>query len=313
VNKNGFSKEAKDLIGKYEAAGWEFRLSSKGHAIGHAPNDYPLTCSVPRKMLNARADKNCLADYERNMREQDCYRRFAAISPKGQEEMRQNVSPLSNPSDETIARGLDKAARELLLTEARIESDAMTDYAMEALTAPEEKRPHSATALAIGITVQGKFRIVAYECLKCEQRFDKARSVGQHSRTCNGQGNVAQTNGKPDGSPRLTKDAPKHTPDKPVEHLRVVPSVESGDVPALEQDIPARTPDMPDLSIPKFEQQDETKALDQIRKIVAPDLLAEIAGLTMENEALRTRLAKVVNDLEAIQNLVGDIRKEGTA
>lgn len=324
MNKNGFSKESKELIAKYEAAGWTFRLSSKGHAIGQAPNDYPLTCSVPRKMLNARSDKNCHADYERNMREQDCYRRFAAISPRGQDEMRRGISPLSDPSDETVARGLDKAARELLLTEARIESEQVTDYALEALTAPEEKRPHSTTALAVGITVQGKFRIVAYECLKCEQRFDKARSVGQHSRTCNGQGNVAQTERKPDGAPRLAPQAPKHTPDStpvgdalalPVETPEpILPAVEPDSLERTEGVIPVNEPAGPVMAVPvssvrAFEHPQPSDALEMIREIVAPDLLSLLADRDAEIARLTSRLERVTADLEAIEGMIGSMKK----
>lgn len=45
----GFSREALELIHLYESYGWTFTVSSKGHAIGHAPSGGE-TCSIARRL-----------------------------------------------------------------------------------------------------------------------------------------------------------------------------------------------------------------------------------------------------------------------
>jgi hypothetical protein len=62
---SGFSAEAKALLAEYESHGWTFRVSSKGHAIGKAP-DGEETVSIGRQLSRAnRSQQNAEAPLRR--------------------------------------------------------------------------------------------------------------------------------------------------------------------------------------------------------------------------------------------------------
>lgn len=61
----GFERASLDLIREFEAEGWTFDISSKGHAIGRAP-DGSTTTSVARRLSRAnRSQQNAEADLKR--------------------------------------------------------------------------------------------------------------------------------------------------------------------------------------------------------------------------------------------------------
>jgi hypothetical protein len=62
---NGFERASLDLIREFEAEGWTFDISAKGHAIGRAP-DGVTTTSVARRLSRAnRSQQNAEADLKR--------------------------------------------------------------------------------------------------------------------------------------------------------------------------------------------------------------------------------------------------------
>lgn len=260
----GFSKDSNRIIAAYEQAGWTFRTSSKGHAIGRSPVS-ERTCSVPRNLANARALKNAEAELERNLRRDAAERAVEAVSDAGVAAA--VVGGEMRPADAILLGGIARKVREDREQTEREWADRST----------WQVRPHSATSNVTGPVVEGKFRAVHYLCVKCEQEFDSARSVGQHSRTCSAQGNVPQTDGLPDGAPKLA--APE--PEKP---------------PAPEPE-PEPEPDTPPVDA----------VLEQIRALVCPDLIAERDALLNERDRLAETLTRVEADLDALRALAAAI------
>lgn len=326
VNLAGFSNEAADIVRKYEAAGWVFRLSSKGHAIGRSPVT-DQTCSVSRR-AGGRVLKNALAQMERDLGHDNIKKRLKALSEEGWAEILAGVplSELSDPNDQIIARGIDRKVVEEMASElnatieqVKEEYEKDAEIALEILNAPFEKRPHSQTAIAVGKTVRGTFRIVHYECRRCGEQFDKARSVGQHWRTCNGNGNVALPTTSPDGQPRVRPEAGTRGPDKPKELVRAAePSaeVESGDVadgvvepaghaPAAEPEPVSES--TPPASVVLVEPADDPSIIAKIRELVAPELQIEVELLREENARLRAAISRFTSDFGALREIVDTV------
>ncbi len=68
LDLGGFSAESAALIREYESHGWTFRVSSKGHAIGRAP-DGEETTSIGRNLSRAnRSQQNAEAPLRRWLR-----------------------------------------------------------------------------------------------------------------------------------------------------------------------------------------------------------------------------------------------------
>ena len=108
----GFDRESRDLISEAEGWGWTFRLSSKGHAIGKAP-DGRTTMSVTPRQSKARTGRNQRAEFERWVRE---WTRARAAS------MAESMTPivesaefaLLDPADQVMARAAVKKSKEVL-------------------------------------------------------------------------------------------------------------------------------------------------------------------------------------------------------
>jgi hypothetical protein len=258
MDLNGFTKDARRIIGEYEKAGWEFHLSNRGHAIGRSPVS-TRTCSVPKNLGAARALKNAEGDLARNLRRDAAERAVQAIS----DETVVKQEPTS-PADAILLRGVAK----------KVQEDREQQFAEMADRSTWQVRPYSVTAKVTGPVVDGKFRPVHYLCVKCEQEFDSARSVGQHSRFCSAQGNVPQTDSLPDGAPRLATVPP---------------------APVVEPE-PVADP-----------------VLEQVRALVCPDLIAERDALRDERDSLLATLARLEADLDALRSLAEAIKVNTSA
>lgn len=279
MNTRGFSKDAKRIIGEFEALGWTFTVSSKGHAIGRSP-DGQTTESIAKNLSNARAKANAEASLRRAQRAAEMTGVLAEsrqiIGALGGAGRAANaVTEPQTPTDAILVGALSKRADRTFDAIDEEAADAAEQAALrEAMESEEVTRPHSRTANAIGRIVRGGFVPVHYECVKCGERYDTARGVGQHSRFCV-RGNVPLPESRPDGAPRL---APPEQVAVEAEPVRVMPDP---------------TPD---------------PVLDQIRALVAPDLIAERDALRAERDHLAETLARVEADLDALRALADAIR-----
>lgn len=76
---NGFSDDSIKMIRQYEQYGWEFEMSSKGHAIGKAP-DGVSTVSIQRNLNRAnRSQQNAESELRRWLRKQKAEQRDTVL------------------------------------------------------------------------------------------------------------------------------------------------------------------------------------------------------------------------------------------